>query len=164
MGFLSGAYGKLMAGQHVRNLQHRMTQVQSRLRRVTREVGQAEKQLQSMQKGVRAELSSQMLKMGGVPSTFDQNNVSIDMSDASSRQYQMQQAQGLYTQASAYWDSYFDMMRESMLQPLKDEEDYLQTEKDNLESQIKIAQAEYDAKKEEEKEGAKNLAPNYTGQ
>ena len=56
------------------------------------------------------------------------------------------------------------MQRESMLQPLKDLEDDLQTQKDNLESRLKIAQAEYDAKKEEEKAGVKGLTPDYTGQ
>ena len=56
------------------------------------------------------------------------------------------------------------MMRDSVLEQLKDEEDDLQTEKDNLDSRIKIAQQEYEAKKEEEKAGVKGLAPEYTGQ
>ena len=56
----------------------------------------------------------------------------------------------------------FEMQREAMLQPLKDLEDDLQTQKDNLESRIKIAQAEYDAKKDEEKQGAQGMKPDYT--
>ena len=40
----------------------------------------------------------------------------------------------------------------------------LQIEKDNLESQLKIAQADYEANKEMEKQGAQNLKPDYTGQ
>ena len=67
-------------------------------------------------------------------------------------------------QAQSMWQNMFEMQRESMLQPLKDLEDSLQTEKDNLESRLKIAQAEYDAKKEEEKAGVKGLTPDYTGQ
>ena len=58
----------------------------------------------------------------------------------------------------------FDQMREMMLQPLKDLEEDLQSQKDNLESRVKIAEAEYEAKKKEEDAGVKSLAPQYTGQ
>ena len=50
------------------------------------------------------------------------------------------------------------------MEPLKDEEEMLQTEKDSLESQIQIAQQDYEACKKMEQADAKNLAPNYTGQ
>ena len=60
-------------------------------------------------------------------------------------------------------EDYFEYMRESLLQPLKDEEDMLQTEKDSLESQVQIAQADYEACKKMEQTDAKNLAPSYTG-
>lgn len=43
MGFLLGAYGKLMAGKRLRALQARMMSVQSRLRRATRDIEQMEK-------------------------------------------------------------------------------------------------------------------------
>ena len=54
-------------------------------------------------------------------------------------------------------------MNDMLLEPLKMEEDSLQTEKDSLESQIQIAQADYEACKKMEQADAKNLAPNYTG-
>ena len=75
-----------------------------------------------------------------------------------------QMVQMKYAQSNAIWQNMFEMQREAMLQPLKDLEDDLQTQKDNLESRIKIAQAEYDAKKDEEKQGAQSLKPDYTGQ
>ena len=53
-------------------------------------------------------------------------------------------------------------MNEMMLEPLKQEEESLQTEKDSLESQLQIAQADYDACKQMEKADAKNLKPEYT--
>jgi len=56
------------------------------------------------------------------------------------------------------------MYREATLEPLKQYEDELQTEKDNRESRLKLLEADYQASKEEEKAGAKNLAPEYTGQ
>ena len=60
MGFLSGAYGKLMAGKLVRDLQYQMTSVQSRLRRVTREIGDMEKNMQSQERNLKAQMQSQM--------------------------------------------------------------------------------------------------------
>ena len=88
------------------------------------------------------------------------------MSQEQFSQYSManQYFQQQYAMAQSAWQDMFEMQRESMLQPLKDLEDDLQTQKDNLESRLKIAQAEYDAKKEEEKAGVKGMTPDYTGQ
>jgi hypothetical protein len=58
----------------------------------------------------------------------------------------------------------YEAMNDLMLEPLKMEEDSLQTEKDSLESQLQIAQQDYEACKKMEQADAKNLAPNYTGQ
>ena len=60
MGFLNGAYGKLMAGKLVRDLQYQMTSVQSRLRRVTREIGQKEKMYQAQERNMKQAMQSQM--------------------------------------------------------------------------------------------------------
>ena len=56
----------------------------------------------------------------------------------------------------------YENMNEMMLEPLKQEEESLQTEKDSLESQLQIAQADYDACKQMEKADAKNHKPEYT--
>ena len=58
----------------------------------------------------------------------------------------------------------YEAMNDFWLEPLKMEEDALQTEKDSLESQLQIAQQDYEACKKMEQADAKNLAPNYTGQ
>ncbi len=57
----------------------------------------------------------------------------------------------------------YEMLRDQMLEPLKDEEDSLQLEKDTLESQIQVAKADYEACQKMEQQDAKMLAPNYTG-
>ena len=174
MGFLSGAYGKLMAGKLVRDLQYQMTSVQSRLRRVTRQVGDMEKMFQAQERNLKSAMMGQMnyVTMGamrGFELNPDPNNPLGSMSNLSADDYTkftaiQQQVQMQYSMAQSMWQNMFEMQRESMLQPLKDMEDSLQTEKDNLESRLKIAQAEYDAKKEEEKAGVKGLTPDYTGQ
>ena len=58
----------------------------------------------------------------------------------------------------------YENMNDYLLEPLKQEEESLQTEKDSLESQLAIADADYKACQQMEKADAKNLAPNYTGQ
>ena len=58
---------------------------------------------------------------------------------------------------------YIEYLRDSMLEPLKDEEDSLQLEKDTLESQIQVAKADYEACQKMEQSDIKMLAPNYTG-
>lgn len=79
-------------------------------------------------------------------------------------QYQQQAMQSALAQQNAMTENAFEEWKELQLQPLKDYEDELQTEKDSLETQIQLAQQDYDACKEMEKAGAKNLAPQYTGQ
>lgn len=56
-----------------------------------------------------------------------------------------------------------EMMRDQMLEPLKDEEDSLQIELETIKSQLLVADEDYKACVEMEKADAKNLAPNYTG-
>lgn len=166
MGFLSGAYGKLMAGKLVRDLQYQMTSVQSRLRRVTREIGDMEKNMQAQERNMNAQFQNQSIwAMQGLTSgvTRDESG-NIDQTSYQNYITAQQEAQSQIAMAKSMWQNMFEMQREAQLQPLKDLEDSLQTEKDNLESRLKIAQAEYDAKKEEEKAGVKGLTPDYTGQ
>lgn len=188
MGFLSGAYGKLMAGQLVRDIQYQMTSVQSRLRRVTREIGLKEKMYQSQERNMKQAMQSQMqqaswgaayraglpvgnamMGMGGMTALGQDCSMLAVMGGFNQDQMRLysmvqQEVQMQFMQAQTFWQNMFEMQRDADLQALKDLEADLQTEKDNLESRLQIAKAEYDAKKEEEKDGAKNLAPNYTGQ
>lgn len=184
MGFLNGAYGKLMAGKLVRDLQYQMTGIQSRLRRVTRQVGDMEKMFTAQKRNVQAMMQSQMqYAIGGTANalglpmaqngdlnalgfTYANMAATGSMNSTQMQQYAMiqQSVQQQFSMASNMWQNMFEMQQEAMLQPLKDLEEDLQTQKDNLESRIKIAQAEYDAKKDEEKQGAQGMKPDYTGQ
>ena len=175
MGFLSGAYGKLMAGKLVRQIQYQLTGVQSQLRRVTREVGDMEKMFTAQERNLKAQMQSQMnssvfgLMQGYGFGAFDQSKmlgVVNGMSQEQFSKYSMdnQMIQQQYAMAQSAWQDMFEMQRESMLQPLKDLEDDLQTQKDNLESRLKLAEQDYEAKKKEEQAGAKSFTPDYTSQ
>ena len=79
-------------------------------------------------------------------------------------QYQQQAMQSSLMQQNSMIENNFEAYKELQLQPLKDTEEELQLEKDSLETQIQLAQQDYEACKEMEKAGAKSLVPNYTGQ
>jgi len=199
MGFLLGAYGKLMAGKRVRSLQARMMSVQSQMRRATREVASMEKMINAQQKqmlnnlrlfssmqtwGMQSSVQAQLLELQKEKfgSLFGKNYQ--DLTDAqkkdynsASTAYQMeasiinnqmssmqQMTQMSMQQMQAQIEQEVEMMKELQLEPLKDLEEDLQLEKDSLESQIQIAQADYEACKEMEKAGVKTLTPQYTGQ
>ncbi len=188
MGYLIGAFGKLMAGKRVRSLQYRMVRVQSQLRRATREAADMEKYFDKMARNLKSQVSlfasaamssfqnsymANMYKEFGIsgPEGFSSltdakrseffNFVNAFSTENTTRQ---QQLQALLQMENSMMEQNIEMMKEQQLQPLKDLEEELQLEKDSLESQIQIANADYEAQKEMEKAGAKNLTPQYTGQ
>lgn len=197
MSFLLGAYGKLMAGKRVRELQARMMSVQSQLRRATRDVANMERDLNAqarnmksmnqsmmsmtmmgMNAGSQASIFAQVkAQVGDLPlktdGSVDYSKLTTEQSQAMStltqqmttqNQYQMQAMQNALTQQNAMIENSMEAYKEAQLQPLKDLEEELETEKASLESQIQLAQADYDACKEMEKAGVKSITPNYTGQ
>ena len=160
MGFLSGAYGKLMAGRLVRQLQWQLTSVTSRYNRVTKQIGDMEESLQ------RQERAYNMYNMNvfnqiraGMGSCVNQNytnSYNNYLMGVQSLQMQMQMQQSMMAEQ-------FDMMRDAQLEPLKAIQEQLETQKDNLESRLELAKGQYEAKKKEEQDGAKNVVPDYTG-
>ena len=201
MGFLLGAYGKLMAGKRVRQLQARMISVQSQLRRATRDIENMERQINAQQRQmtntIRTMGSMQMFGLQSYNQTelanlqasiFDKHGLTgikfDDMTDEQKKsysnaisEYQMnaslvnnqmssmqQMMQTTMMQQQQQVENYVEMMKEMQLEPLKDLEEDLQMEKESLESQIQLAQQDYEACKEIEKSGSKSLAPQYTGQ
>ena len=196
MGFLMGAFGKLMAGKRLRNLQFKLTQVTQQHSRITKQIALFEKQQQSNRKMIQAGMQFQMQSGNSIDmatvlgvDTSEYLNPDKTVKDLTGLQnacgaalqsftgdstlyagkmqqiaYNQQGRQMQFAMATQMWDQLFEMQSESMLQPLKDAEESLQTEKDSLESQIKIAEADYEAQKKQEDAGAKNIAPNYTGQ
>ena len=190
MGFLLGAFGKLAAGQRYRSLQARMMQIQSRLRRASRDVSDMEKMINRQEKAALNSLTAQanssmnLAKSGLMSSIFGTGNAAAIMekvkngtqlSSEESNSYSALMSQ--YNQQSSNMSAtcetsaammkqqvqdYFEQMRDMQLQPLKDEEDLLQSEKDSLETQLQTAKTDYEACQKMEQSDAKMLAPNYT--
>ncbi len=204
MGFLLGAYGKLMAGKRVRQLQARMMSVQSQLRRATRDIENMERSLNQEEKRIKYANQSWMSNMMFGMSASMQNSIwdalvaggmgqdrvaqlkqiqqsggnmyaalegneatmftNIQQQLTTQLQYQQQAMQSALMQQNSMVENNFEAYKELQLQPLKDLEEDLHLEKDSLETQIQLAQQDYEACKEMEKAGAKNLVPQYTGQ
>lgn len=184
MGFLLGAFGKLQAGARYRSLQAQMMRVSSRLRRATRDVANMEKMLDRQQKSMTNALSYQSMAAvnAAQQDLWAKNMSAYDGQDVSKldkdQQAAYSTAQGLFNQQLAQVktniemqaamqkeqiENYFQSIRDTQLEALKDEEDSLQLEKETLESQIQIAKQDYEACKEMEKQDAQMLKPNYTG-
>ncbi|MBP3924114.1 hypothetical protein J6E39_02600 [bacterium] len=165
MGFLSGAYGKLIAGRRVRQIQNELTSVQMQLTRATRQVGNMEKQLTAQEKSMNTMLKMQQSAWNtGIYKAFAdcggmKNEAAYEkyMTKQQEIQYQAAMAMECLTQV-------FEQQRAMMLEPLKDLEDSLTLRKDSLESQLKLAEQQYEAKKKEEDAGAKTMTPQYTSQ
>lgn len=198
MGFLLGAFGKLMAGKRVRQLQARMMSVQSQMRRATRDVQNMEKYFNQMEKNIKnsnqvyfsntimglnnglndrsiferlkaGNIDIPLTSSGDIDYTKLDNNQMMQVSSlrqmmTQTMQTQQQMLQSELAQRNAMTENELEAMKEMYLQPLKDVEEDLQLEKDSLESQIQLAQQDYEACKEMEKAGAKSLTPQYTGQ
>lgn len=176
MGFLLGAFGKLAAGRRKRDIQSQLMRVQTRLRRATKQVGIMDKQIARAEQQAKNQLklaansaSQQALQKlqeelgissGGSPTgEIDQNKL-----------YEYNSKSSMITSNKDAWYAtqeqmiadYFENLRDTQLEPLKQEEELLQMEQDQLNSQLQLAEADYDACKQMEKDGAKNLKPEYT--
>ena len=171
MGFLLGAFGKLSAGSRLRQLQARMMRIQSRARRVTRDVAKMEKMIDRQEKyelnslktmsNSSINMMQNSITMGAYGRISDivgkmQNGTQLTTEEQSQYSNIMAMANQQIATQKAFAETQmaemqqqiqdkYDSMRESMLEPLRDEEELLQTEKDSLESQIQIADADYNA-------------------
>ena len=190
MGFLLGAFGKLAAGRRVRQLQAKMMRVQSRLRRATRQIETTSKMIETQKKYALNSLTMQSSMANQLMPGMIMNQMGIDQSlfnkfmgygglnngtgltdDEKLKFGEFQNLQNQFKmnnemankKKKQQIEEYCENLNDMLLEPLKMEEDSLQTEKDSLESQIQIAQADYEACKKMEQADAKNLAPNYTG-
>lgn len=188
MGFLLGAFGKQMAGTRYRSLQARLMHISSRARRVHNQMDRLQKALERNKKAELNALSAQnaMANMtaqqqlstalqGILPElgiSADAKSIPTDKQFDYNAKYNA--ANAAYQTSKAQWDmqiaaekqrieEYYDDYQESLIEPLKMEEEELQSEKERLESQVTMAKQDYEACQKMEQADAKMLQPNYTG-
>ncbi len=173
MGFLMGAYGKLMAGKLVRDLQYRLTSVTRRAMRVTREIGDKEKMYQAQERNMKQAMQAQMqaglMGLAGMPMGYGVGmmdvNAAMNMWGGMSQSQMTAYTQGAqmlqmqFAQAQTMWQNMFELQKDADLQALKDLQDELETEKLNLESRIKLAEQQQQYYKEMEQKDVKGLVP-----
>ncbi len=167
MGFLSGAYGKIIAKKQYLQIQHELNDVSRQLMRTTRQIGNYEKMLTARQSSMQQMARMQMMGMQrGIWDGYQMNLGSTEESKMAAYQlYQqnMQQMQWQQSMAMEYMQMAIEEQRNMMIEPLKDLENELTLRKETLDSQLQLAKNEYEAKQKEEKEGAKSFTPDYTG-
>ena len=181
MGFLTGAFLKIYSAKQRIQLQHQLTSVTMRLQQVQRQSGQLQKQLtqmKQMQSNNITAMTNQFLQgatgagsaamqsiftkvQSGQTLTADEQNQMTAYNQAST-QAQMQ--------ASIFSSTYKNMLEtsfqqyeEAQLEPLKNIEEMLTIEKNNIESQIKLVEGQEKAAGDMEKSSQKDFVPEYTG-
>ena len=179
MGFLTGAYLKMQSARMRLQLQNELTRIVSQMNRVTKQIGQVERMMTSQQRNANAMIQAQMqqsifgaAKDLGINYNNPTDTLNQGLSGADPNMYvKMQQLAGIQqnvqmqgAQAQSVWADYFDMMRESQLEPLKDLEIALGQEKANIESRLKLIEGQEEAAKQMEKSSQKDFVPEYTGQ
>lgn len=178
MAFLTNAYAKLMSGKLVRSINFELMGISSRLRRKTREISDVTnvftRQERSMKQALQAQC--QAISMGGFlgvntmplsmmgPGAMDAQNLfsvygSLDKDSLAAISLAQQTAQMQYQQSLTLWQNQFEQEKEMVLSQLKDEEEDLQIQKENLESRLKLAEAEYKAYSDREDKEAQSVAP-----
>ena len=180
MGFLLGAFGKLQAGRRMRDLQARLMRVSTKTRRAQRAVDRITKSLdfqkktdlnglsmyqQALKMSIMSNIQGKYGELAGVTSPAGLSETEQKQIAQMNQEQAMANANAEYmmTQLKQQIEEKYETLNDVLLEPLKMEEESLQTEKDTLESQLQIAQADYDACKKMEQADAKNLVPNYTG-
>ncbi len=179
MGFLLGAFGKLSAGRRKREIQSQLMNIQRRHRRAAKDVAKMDKDLSRAEQNAKNQITKAIsdARNAAVANAAGACGITVGANglpdftgvDANT----MAQYNSLYAQQTSELESYksnyetaisnyYENIRESQLEPLKQEEELLQTEKETLESQLQVAEQDYEACKQMEKDGAKNMKPEYT--
>ncbi len=182
MGVLLGGFGKLQQGSYYREIQRKLMNVSSRLKKATRQVSRVEQQISRLEKSGNNSLriQQQALLMSGMAAIKADTIAKYEGKDAASfsdtdkqafataqQQYSSMMAelqakvQMQVSMAQEQLDQQIQMMRDIQLEAAKDEEDSLQQEKDSLESQKQLAYDDYKACKEMEKADAEMFKPSY---
>lgn len=171
MGFLTGAYLKMASARMRLQLQNELTSITMQMQRVTKQMGQMEKMLNSQQRSAEVAMRTQMqqgiftmareagLDLSNPGSLYKANPSNMNLFSAAQQQMQHQ-----YAQAQSIWADHFENAREAQLEPLKNLEVSLSIRKANIESRLKLIEGQEEASKQMEKSSQKDFVPEYTGQ
>ena len=191
MGFLLGAYGKLMAGNRLRSAQARLMSITRQIQKAARQAANVEKMINNYSRNMQYQMQMYTNAMGyGVDYQLSmgtqklRDSIFDGITDPNSDEYksanikftndytalqmwasQQKQAQSMQAaQFKNYMEEMIDNMKETQLQPLKDLEEDLEQEKAQLETEIKMAEGQKEACEKMEDSGVKAIVPRYTGQ
>lgn len=178
MGFLTGSFLKIYTARQRLQLQHQLTSVSMKLNRVTRQMGDFQKQLTKMKQMQTMNMSaiqSQMMKgayaqmQSQQASIFDQAGLTESQKTSqltnlnSSFAYAQQDIATQMSQMKAQQDMAMEEFEEAQLEPLKNLEESLKVEQETLQSRIKLLEGQEQAAGEMQKQGSKDFVPEYTG-
>lgn len=179
MGFLTGSYLKIMSAKMRLQLQSQLTSIQMQMQRATKQIGIMEKRLNSEQRNselaMRSQMQSSIWGQNGYASRLaKETGVSINSQDPGSlfradpsimqgfSVFQQEQQMRL-AQAQSVWGDYFEDYREAQLEPLKNLETNLATQKANIEARLELNKGTEESADKMQKSSQKDFVPDYTG-
>ncbi|MCM1338167.1 MAG: hypothetical protein NC191_00670 [Muribaculaceae bacterium] len=177
MSFLLGAFGKLSASRRKREIESQKMRIQVRLQRATKQVGIVDKQisraeqtdknnLKAQMNQVKANLQTQLADELGLTGLSSGDPTSVDQTKLAQYNNKLamctSQVDAYYTTVEQQITDYYENLRDTQLEPLKDEEFLLKAELDQLDSQAQLAEGDLKFCQDMEKGGAKELIPQYS--
>lgn len=184
MGILTGLFKSIMLTRMINTKQHRLTQVMSRMRRLQKESTNVEKQINAFKRSqttaINSEFSSRDLSTRAMIEAGLITQKQVDNNQLSSEEMQNIYASNTllinqkYSQLQEYFgnskqfalselEDRIEAMKEEQLEPIKDEEEDLEVEKQTLETQIKMYEQWKQGAQEETQSGIKNFKPLGSG-
>lgn len=177
MGFLTGAFLSIYLARQRLQIQHQMTSVMSRLNRVTKQMGDAQKQLTRMKQMQSMNMKAlQSYAMKGASAAMNQSIFDLQQQGLSDAQMssQMMAINSAFTmkqqdialqfsQMQSQQDMAMQEFEEAQLEPLKNIEESLKVELETLKSRNQLLEDQEKAANDMRKNGAKDFTPEYTG-
>ena len=166
MGFLTSTFMKSFSLRMKLQAQRRLMSINLEVGRVQRQMRNQQRQLKYQQKYdnmmMQADLSTRLYGSAGNVGLYDQLKAAQtagDTSQANSIFGQIQQAQNNYAMQREYNSSYWDDWMEQQLEPLKDEEERLQLEKQQAENELALWTESEKAYAQSAKDDIKSVVP-----
>lgn len=181
MGFLTGSFLRIYSARQRLQLQHRLTSVTMRLQKAQKQMGELQKQLtqmKQMQNNNITAMGNQYMQgiMGAGSAAMQSIFTKVQSGQALSQEEQNQMSSynqmstNAQMQASIFMSSQknqlemgFQMYEEAQLEPLKNLEVSLETEKANLEAQLRTVEGQEEAAKKMADASKNDFVPEYTG-
>lgn len=173
MGLLTGSYFKKFATQMRLQMQHKLMSAQNQLVRVQKQIDAQQKMLDSNQRNtdmmLKAQFNASIWGPNGAAAAagIDPNNImaqsGIEQQTMLAFQQTQSQMQYKYANAQSVWSNYFDSVKESTLEPLKNYETQLTSEIESIKNRMETYKMMEETGEKIKQDSRKDFMPSQGG-